>query len=109
MVNVLVVKPHDPFNVTGNRHREIGVIDHKARFCPTGLFYMFFLNIVDFHLLLVPPLGVVCGKAGRFLEGAVGQLRCIYQLYHHMGAGHVLCVEPPIVASGKLEGKLVIL
>ncbi len=70
---------------------------------------MFFLDIVDLHLLLVAAFGVVGSQPGGFFKGTVWQLLGVLHLYHHMGAWDLLGVEPPVISVGKLEGELVIL
>ena len=69
---------------------------------------MFFLDIVDFYLVLFASLGIVGGKSCGLLEGAVWHLGS-FCLQDHMGTGNLFGVEPPVVPVGEFEGKLVVL
>ena len=69
---------------------------------------MFLLHIVNFHLGRIPVFGIVGGQAGGILKGGVRKL-VPAGLYHHMGAGGSLGVEPPVVAGGKFKGQFIVL
>ena len=84
------------------------VIHHKSRRTFIWFFYIFLLEIIDFHFFAVPAFGVVTCQFSCLLKGAVGKF-LPFCLYHHMGAGHAFCMEPPVVSRGKFKGQLIVL
>lgn len=73
-----------------------------------NLFQILSLDIIDFHFLVPPSLGVIGSQRSGFLKNAVRQLLSL-GLYDHMGAGDSLRVKPPVAAVGKLEVEFFIL
>ena len=73
-----------------------------------NFFQILSLDIIDFHLLVSPSLGVIGSQRSGFLKNAVRQLLSL-GLYDHMGAGDSLRVKPPVAAVGKLEVEFFIL
>ena len=55
-----------------DHHGIIGMIDYKARRTSGCFLHMLFLNIIDFHLAGIPPLGIVGGQGGSLFKDAVG-------------------------------------
>ena len=56
----------DLFNsgdITVDHQRVVRIIDHEARLGTGRLFDLFFLDIVDLHLFLLPALRIVGGPA----------------------------------------------
>lgn len=73
-----------------------------------NFFQILSLDIIDFHLLVPPSLGVIGSQRSGFLKDAVRQLLSL-GLYDHVGAGDSLRVKPPVAAVGKLEVEFFIL
>ena len=93
-----------PGNIGIDHKGIVGIVYHKAGFGAVWLFDMFFFYIVDLHLSLSPPFGVVGGEPCGFLEGGVGKL-CALRADDHMGAGLSFGVKPPVVSDGKFKGQ----
>ena len=89
--------------------RVIGMVNHESR-CGSGyLFNVLFLDIVDFHLVIVTAFGIVGGQGTGFFKEAVGKVGAALSFYDDMGSGNAFCVEPPVVSCGQLEGEFLIL
>lgn len=61
----------DLFNsgdITVDHQRVVRIIDHEARLGTGRLFDLFFLDIVDLHLFLLPALRIVGSKPARPLQ-----------------------------------------
>ena len=85
------------------------MVNHESR-CGSGyLFNVLFLDIVDFHLVIVTAFGIVGGQGTGFFKEAVGKVGAALSFYDDMGSGNAFCVEPPVVSCGQLEGEFLIL
>ena len=84
------------------------MVDYKAGRCAVYLFHIAALEVIDFHLVLIPPLGIVGGESGSLFKAAVRKFLPV-RFDDHMGARHALRVEPPVGARGHFKGELFIL
>ena len=67
--------------------RVIGMVNHESR-CGSGyLFNVLFLDIVDFHLVIVTAFGIVGGQGTGFFKEAVGKVGAALSFYDDMGSG----------------------
>ena len=66
MNDLLLFQPLDAGDIGVDGHRVVGVIDYEARLCAVRLFDVFSAQIVDLHLFLFAPLGIVGGQARIF-------------------------------------------
>ena len=90
-------------------HRKVGMIDHESRRCAGYLFDAFLLDIVDFHLFAVAPLGIVGGQRARLLKGPIRDFGFAVVFQDYMGTGDSLGVKPPVVSAGEPEGQILVL
>ena len=86
----------------------VRVIHNETGSSAGNFFQILSLDIIDFHLLVSPSLGVIGSQRSGFLKDAVRQLLSL-GLYDHMGAGDSLRVKPPVAAVGKLEVEFFVL
>ena len=101
----------DLFNsgdITVDHQRVVRIIDHEARLGTGRLFDLFFLDIVDLHLFLLPALRIVGSKPAGLFKSPVRQF-LPFGLYHYMGAGNTFGMEPPVIAACNFKSKLFIL
>ena len=101
----------DLFNsgdITVDHQRVVRIIDHEARLGTGRLFDLFFLDIVDLHLFLLPALRIVGSKPAGLFKSPVRQF-LPFGLYHYMGAGNTFGMEPPVISVGEFEGQFIVL
>lgn len=85
------------------------MVNHESRRGSGCLFDVLFLDVVDFHLVVVTSFGIVGGQGAGFFKETVGKVGAALCLYDDMGAGDAFGVEPPVVACCQLEGEFLIL
>lgn len=101
----------DLFNsgdITVDHQRVVRIIDHEARLGTGRLFDLFFLDIVDLHLFLLPALRIVGSKPAGLFKSPVRQF-LPFGLYYYMGAGNTFGMEPPVISVGEFEGQFIVL
>ena len=82
------------------------VVDHKSRF-GARLVSLHVFSGIDIRILgSCPAAGVIGGQPPGFFKGPVGEL-LIVAFYDHMGSGHFLGVEPPVISCGEFKGQFV--
>lgn len=86
----------------------VRVIHNETGSSAGNFFQILSLDIIDFHLLVSPSLGVIGSQRSGFLKDAVRQLLSL-GLYDYVGARNPLRVEPPVAAVGKLEVEFFVL
>ena len=92
------------------RHqRVIGMVNHESGRGSGYLLDVLFLDVVDFHLVVVTALGIVGGQGSGFFKETVGKVGAALCLCDDMGAGDAFGVEPPVVACCQFKGELLIL
>ena len=85
-VPFLRINERETRDIRIHNHGIIGVIYHKAWLRSAGLFYFFFLDIVDFCPVGLPLRTVIAGESGSVLEGRVrNRASVIFQ--DHMRTG----------------------
>ena len=80
------------------------MVDDEAWFSAGCFFDLFFLDIVDLHLFLLPALRIVGSKPAGLFKSPVRQF-LPFGLYHYMGAGNTFGMEPPVISVGEFEGQ----
>ena len=80
------------------------MVDYEARLSAAGLFNVLFLDVVDLDFILATALGIVGGQSAGFFKSTVRQFGRAFSFDDHVGTWHVLGMEPPVSAVGKLEG-----
>ena len=84
------------------------MINHKAGRCAVHFFHVAALQVVDFYLVLIPPLGIVGGEGGCLFKAAIREFLSV-RFDNDMGARHTLRVKPPVGTRGDFKRELFVL